>query len=171
MIKLLQLAILGSLFIYGNIISLAYADDTVEYTFSDVSFEYPASLAIENQTIEEGPLTVSFTHGKPPFSINVIFKEISNVTDIPSLIKQERQEQDNGGYRDQVQENTFNIQDNIDGVEFVRTTKYGAMYYFAFPSTKEKKLYSFRHMTSDMADPDRKALEAYHIMKNGLVIK
>ena len=64
MIKLIQLAILGSLFIYGNIMSVAYADETAEYSFDNLSFEYPSSLTVEDQTIESGPVKVSFTHGK-----------------------------------------------------------------------------------------------------------
>jgi len=135
-----------------------------------IAFYYPQALTIDKNASREAPLSVVFNHGQIPFVASILFKEIAGTGDLEEFIKMERQRQEQGGYKNEVQENRYLINQKMSAIEFVRESEIGTIYYFVFPSVKTGKLMAFWHTTSDIADPDRETVKAYQVMRKNLEI-
>lgn len=152
--------------------SVSKADDVKEYQnqYLGVAFDYPSTLTIDEKNSKEVPLSVVFNYGQSPFAVSILFKEIMGSNNLEEFIRNERKEQEVGGYRDQIEENKYTIEGKIFAIEFIRTSKMRTIYYCIFPSQKMDKLLAFWHMTSKIADPDENAVNAYRIMIKSLKI-
>jgi hypothetical protein len=135
-----------------------------------VTFNYPDTLTIDKENSKQDPLSVVFRCGQPPFATSIFFKEVMNSSNLEEFIQNERRGQEKGGYRDQIEEKKYTIGADIPAIEFIRTSEVGTIYYYIFPSQKSDKLLAFLHMTSKIADPDEKAVEAYRNMRESLKI-
>jgi hypothetical protein len=135
-----------------------------------VTFNYPNPLTIDEKNSRQDPLSVVFNYGQPPFAVSILFKEVMGSTNLDEFIIKERQGQEAGGYRAQIEENKYTIEGKISAIEFIRTSEMGTIYYYIFLSQKSDKLLAFWHMTSKIADPDEKAVEAYRIIRESLKI-
>ena len=133
-----------------------------------IAFNYPESFAIDDANSRIDPFSLVFTYGDPPFSVHVLFKEITHANTLEAFVTQERKGQETGGYSHEVQENTYQIREGVSAIEFIRVSAIGTIYYFAFPSPKVKKLFAFYHVTSKVADPDEAAVEGYKLMRDSL---
>ena len=143
-------------------------NDTYSNTQSGIAFEYPDYMKMETKSKGERPLKLLFTYGEKPFSVSILFNEVEGVADMNDFIQKEHRKQRDGKYQNEIVEKRYKIDERAEAVEFVRDTPFGTIYYFVFPSNH--KLYTFYHLTSKNADPDKQALKAYDVMKKSLKV-
>jgi len=161
---LILLLAAGSLPVEGN--------DQNDYRNEEIgiAFNYPEGFVIDDTNSRMDPLSVVFAYGDPPFSVHVLFKEVTHANTLEAFITQERKEQEIGGYSHEVEENSHQIREDVSAIEFIRASAIGTIYYFVFPSPKAKKLFAFYHVTSKVADPDEIAVDGYKLMRDSLEV-
>ncbi|MFQ5541644.1 MAG: hypothetical protein ACE5E2_02350 [Candidatus Binatia bacterium] len=154
------------IFLFGVGISVTKGDDRRHYHNREigVSFSYPKTLTIDDNSSKEKPLSVVFRYGTLPFTVSILFKELPGTNHLEEFITQERKAQNAGGYRDQIKEKRYQIEGGIPAIEFIRTSEIGTIYYFVFPAQKLRKLFALWHTTSKVADPQENAVKGYKIM-------
>ncbi len=151
--------------------SAAQEQEVYDNPETGVSFTYPSSLKINGGVSEEKPLNIIFEYGESPFVVHILFKELTEVGGLEEFIDKERKSEEDGGYRDQMTENKYEVEGGIPAMEFVRSAPVGEIYYFVFPVQESGKLFAFWHMTSKTADPQGNALKAYRVMISSLKIQ
>ena len=144
------------------------ADNNV-YTLpsAGISFSYPSSMHIDDNSSRDNPLSIVFMVGTPPFSTSVLFKHEADIT-LNEFIEKERSQQKEDGYQNEIQESIILIKDKINAIEIIRNSPIGKIRWFVFPSIKENKLYSFWFMSSRLEDINKIALDGYLTMKSSL---
>jgi hypothetical protein len=133
-----------------------------------IAFTYPDSIKRDSANISTAPLKIPFTAGTPPMSVSVLLKDTGSIGTLDDFITREHAEQKSGGYFGQVEEHKHQLASGQHGIELIRQTKYGTIYYFVFPTPKTGKIMALHLMTSEIGDPTGEALKAYNQMKGSL---
>ncbi len=140
-----------------------------------VSFEYPSSAKIEDMS-ESGKLRIWFHIGEKPVS-GVLLK-VESEKKFEVFIKELREEQRK--YKKEITEKKYSLGNSITGVEIVRDVKppiSSKVYYFVFPSIKEKVVLSLWHREDTtkgfMGNPakEAKAVREYKHIIETLTLK
>lgn len=152
----------------GNLFAESMGQHVYRNEEIGIAFNYPKSFAIDKAQSKPEPLSVVFAYGEPPFSLHVLFKEITHPNTLEAFIAQEREQQATGGYTHEVKEKRYQIKGDIFAIEFIRTSEIGTIYYFVFPSLRTNKLFAFYHVTSKVADPNETAVKGYRLMRDSL---
>ena len=124
-----------------------------------VSFEYPSSTKIEDMS-ENGKLRIWFHLGEKPVS-GVLLK-VESKKKFKAFIKELREEQKK--YKKEITEKIYALGASITGIEIVRNIEppiSSKVYYFVFPSIKEKVILSLWHREDTtkgfMGNPEKEA--------------
>ncbi|PSV30678.1 hypothetical protein C9J44_15615 [Photobacterium sp. GB-27] len=138
-----------------------------EYKAGDISFDV-GSLKYNDKSSRKEPLSLVFQAGEPPFSISVQFRIESKNKALDDFIENEKQNQSNGGYSDEI---TISEQhtDKYNSVEYIRNSPLGIIHWFVFQKVSTRQIYSFWFMESKGLQAETKqALSAYESMKSTL---
>jgi hypothetical protein len=153
-----------------SLICLALPAHAATYSNADLGivFTYPDKVKQDSANASVAPLRIPFTAGTPPMSVSVLFKDTGVKGTLNDFLTREHAQQKTGGYFGQVQEHSHQLASGQHGVELIRPSKYGTLYYFVFPAPKTGQIMAFSLMTSDVGDPTGEALKAYNQMKGSL---
>lgn len=140
-----------------------------------ISFEYPSSAEVEDMS-ENGKLRIWFHLGEKPVS-GVLLK-VESKKKFKEFIKELREEQRK--YKKEITEKKYTLSTSITGVEIVRNIEpptSSKVYYFVFPSIKEKVILSLWHREDTtkgfMGNPEKeaKAVKEYKHLIETLKLK
>lgn len=161
------LVLIASSFVGG--LSLAEEEKATEFKHaaSGATFQVPAALVHNTKSSRAKPFSAVFTLGKPPFSLNLIFKEVSAKQTLAEFLKEEKARWKKGGYEAEMTLSETKV-GGQKAIKLLRTSRFGELHYLVFASPKDKRLYAFWHMTSKNGDPKRVCLAAMEAMAKSL---
>lgn len=143
-----------------------------EYVNHDlgIRFSYPENVTLDLANVSESPLNVPFVCGEPPFEVTIVLKDTGVEDSVSDFLSAEHEQQKAGGYFGEVVEEKHRLPDGRSAVELVRKTPIGTIYYFVFEVPKTPGVAGLWLVTSDAADPEGNAVEAYTMMRDSLSV-
>lgn len=135
-----------------------------------ISVTVPDTAQI-SESQHEDALRVNFAFGNPPFSTNIVLKELPGFESYDAFLADERKKQKDGGYTDQMSEKAIEKDGTQIGIEFIRRSRFGELHYFTFPIKRGAGIAGITYMVDSNADPDGKTLATFEHMKQTLVVE
>lgn len=141
--------------------------EVFEYKSGDISFDI-GSLKYDNKSSRNEPLSLVFQAGESPFSVSVQFKMESENQTLDGFMKNEKLNQDKGGYSDEMTISELKTE-KYDSVEYCRSSPIGKINWFVFQKASSNQIYSFWFIENKGLQTETKqALSAYQKMKSTL---
>ncbi|WP_434139783.1 hypothetical protein [Photobacterium leiognathi] len=141
--------------------------EVFEYKSGDISFDI-GSLKYDDKSSRKEPLLLVFQTGESPFSVSVQFKIESENQTLDDFMKNEKLNQDKGGYSDEIK--TSELKTNkYNSVEYFRNSPIGKIHWFVFQKISSNQIYSFWFIENKGLQTETKqALSSYQKMKSTL---
>ena len=141
--------------------------EVFEYKSGNISFDI-GSLEYDDKSSRKEPLLLVFQAGESPFSVSLKFKIESENQTLDNFMKNEKLNQDKGGYSDEMTISELKT-DKYNSVEYFRNSPTGKIHWFVFQKASSNQIYSFWFMESKRLEAETKqALLAYQKMKSTL---
>ena len=138
-----------------------------EYKPAGIMFNHN-NLSINEKSGRQTPLSIVFQSGVAPFTVSVLFKEVSEDGTIDNFIQKEIQQHKQGGYTKEITISKVNLK-GTDAYEIIRDSKIVKVRWYIFVSQRNKKLYSFWFAENNMLKKENTlAIEGYEEMKTTL---
>ena len=141
--------------------------EVFEYKSGDISFDI-GSLKYNDKSSRKEPLSLVFQAGESPFSVSLQFKMESENQTLDDFMKNEKLNQDKGGYSDEMTISELKT-DKYNSVEYFRNSPIGKIHWFVFQKASSNQIYSFWFVESKGLQAETKLVfSAYTKMKSTL---
>lgn len=141
--------------------------EVFEYKSGDINFDI-GSLKYDDKSSQKEPLLLVFQAGESPFSVSVQFKIESENQTLDDFMKNEKLNQDKGGYSDKIKISELKT-DKYNSVEYFRNSPIGKIHWFVFQKISSNQIYSFWFIENKGLQTETKqALSSYQKMKSTL---
>jgi len=141
--------------------------EVFEYKSGDISFDI-GSLKYNDKSSRKEPLSLVFQTGESPFSVSLQFKIESENQTLDDFMKNEKLNQNKGGYSDEMTISQLKT-DQYNSVEYFRNSPMGLIHWFVFQKVSSNQIYSFWFVESKGLQAETKlVLSAYTKMKSTL---
>lgn len=141
--------------------------EVFEYKPGDISFDI-GSLKYDEKSSRKQPLSLVFKASESPFSVGLFFKMESDNQTLDEFMKNEKLNQNKGGYSDEM--TIFELKtDQYNSVEYFRNSPLGLIHWFVFQKASSNQIYSFWFVEKKELQAETKlAFSAYTKMKTTL---